>query len=148
MGYVSDLRAVVGCRPLILVAAGALILDEQGRLLLQRRADDGSWDLPGGALELGESVEEAVRREVREETGLEIGEMALFGVFSGPEMFHTYPNGDQAYFVCVVYLTEDVVGELKCSSEGSALRFFSLDEVPTELAAANRPIIERFAASR
>ncbi len=104
MGYVADLRAIVGHRPLILVAAGALIQDNHGRLLLQRRADDGSWDIPGGAVELGETVEEAVRREVWEETGLEIGEMALFGVFSGPELFHTYPNGDQAYFVCIVYL--------------------------------------------
>jgi mutator protein MutT len=148
MGYVSDLRAVVGCRPLILAAAGALVLDGEERVLLQRRIDDGTWDLPGGALELGESAEEAVRREVREETGLEVGEIVLFGVFSGPELFHTYPNGDQAYFVCVVYLTRDVAGDLKASAEGSDLRFFALDELSAELAAANRPIIRQFAASR
>jgi mutator protein MutT len=148
MGYVSDLRAVVGCRPLILAAAGALILDEQGRILLQRRTDDGAWDLPGGALELGESAEAAARREMREETGLEVGEMTLFGVFSGPELFHIYPNGDQAYFVCVVYLTRDVTGDLRPSAEGSNLCFFAIDELPTELAAANRPIIRQFVAPR
>jgi mutator protein MutT len=145
MSYVADLRALVGHRPLILAAAGVLILDEQGRLLLQRRADDGSWDVPGGALELGETVEEAARREVREETGLEIGEMTLFGVFSGPALFHIYPNGDQAYYVCVVFVTRDVTGELRASHEGTDLRFFAVDEVPAELAPADRPVIERWA---
>src|SRR3954452_21051435 len=83
MPYVQDLRAVVGQRPLILVAAGALLCNAGGELLLQRRTDDGLWGIPGGSMELGESAEETVRREVWEETGLHVGDLRLFGVFSG-----------------------------------------------------------------
>src|SRR3954462_14067206 len=96
MPYAQDLRAIVGQRPLILVAAGMLICNAAGDLLLQRRTDDQLWGIPGGSMELGESAEEPARREVWEETGLTVGELQLFGVFSGAEMAHTFPNGDQA----------------------------------------------------
>jgi 8-oxo-dGTP pyrophosphatase MutT (NUDIX family) len=149
VGYVSELRALVGQRPLILACAGALILDEQGRLLLQHRTDNGCWGIPGGGMELGESLEGTARREVREETGLEIGAMTLFGIFTGPEYFYTYPNGDQAYFVSAVYLTSDISGDLEVNrSEGLELRFFAVQELPSELNPADRPIIEQFVHAR
>src|SRR5215213_6141534 len=90
MPYVQELRAIVGQHPLILVAAGVLICNPAGELLLQRRSDDQLWGIPGGSMELGESAEETARREVWEETGLTVGELRLFGVFSGPEMRHVY----------------------------------------------------------
>lgn len=69
-GYIMDLREVVGARPLILAGAGVIIVDNEGRILLQHRSDNGDWGIPGGSMELGESFEEAARREVLEETGL------------------------------------------------------------------------------
>ncbi len=69
-GYVKSPRDVVGRRPLVLVAAGVLILDSLGHVLLCRRADDGTSVYPGGYIEPGETTEEAARREVFEETGL------------------------------------------------------------------------------
>ncbi|HLA24624.1 MAG TPA: NUDIX domain-containing protein [bacterium] len=68
MGYVGDLRLLVGTRPLILVGAAVIVRDKRGAILLQRRVDNNKWSLPGGALEPGETLAEAARREVLEET--------------------------------------------------------------------------------
>ena len=64
-----------------LVGGDAAIIDDGGRVLLGRRADDGTWSLPGGALQVGETPAEGVVREVREETGLTCEPVALVGVF-------------------------------------------------------------------
>lgn len=86
MEYVKELRAIVGHRPLILPGSVVLIVNENNELLLQHR-NDGGWGLPGGLMELGESLEDTARREVKEETGLNIGELRQLGVFSGPDYF-------------------------------------------------------------
>ena len=97
MDYMQELRALVGHRPVLVPGAAILILDDAGKVLLHRRGDDDLWSLPGGALEPGESLEEAARREAAEEVGLTLGELTLVDVFSGPEFFHEYPNGDQVF---------------------------------------------------
>lgn len=79
--YEEELRKLVGKIPLLGVGAGVLILDDKRMVLLQHRSDCDAWGICGG-VELGESVEEAARREVFEETNLEIGEMKLFNVFN------------------------------------------------------------------
>lgn len=80
--YVDDIRALVGHGPLILVGSTAIITNETGQILLQqRRRPYGVWGLPGGLMELGESVEETARCEVYEETGLRVGNLNLIGVF-------------------------------------------------------------------
>jgi ADP-ribose pyrophosphatase YjhB (NUDIX family) len=67
-------------RPNSLVPGGAaLVVDQQGRILLQRRADSGNWSLPGGVMELGETMGHAVVREVREETGLDVELTGILG---------------------------------------------------------------------
>ncbi len=145
MSYVQELRAATGHRPLILVAAGVLVFDESQKLLLQRRADGGLWGIPGGCMELGETLEEAARREVKEETNLEVGAMTLFGVFSGEELCYECPNGDQVEAVCIVYQTEDVSGDLETdNSETLELRFFTREELEiVELTRTNKHIIRR-----
>jgi 8-oxo-dGTP pyrophosphatase MutT (NUDIX family) len=85
MDYVRELRTLVGHRPLLLPIAAVLIFDEAGQVLLQRRADNGRWGVPGGAMEPGESFEDAARREAREETGLIVARLILVDVFSGPD---------------------------------------------------------------
>lgn len=146
MNYVRDLRALVGTRPLILVGAGVLIVNERQELLLQRRTDDGLWGIPGGGLEPGESTEDAARREAREETGLIVGAMTLFGVFSGRELHHVYPNGDEAFIVSVVYRSRDVSSELRAGADETLeLRYFSASELPAvSLVAPNKPIVAQF----
>ena len=94
--YFVRLRSCIGHDPLLHPAAAACIRDEQGRILLVRRSDGiNLWSFPGGAMELGERADEAVIREVREETGLEVEPVALIGVYSSPDYAITYPNGDQ-----------------------------------------------------
>jgi 8-oxo-dGTP pyrophosphatase MutT (NUDIX family) len=97
-------------------------------------------------VELGESTEDAARREIVEETGLQLGELRLFDVFSGPEMFHRYPNGDEAAIVSVVYVTREAQGELRaCQAESAALRYFARDELQAvPLSLPNQPIVRRF----
>ena len=81
MEYINGLRKHVGNQPLLMVGSTVLVMDVQNRLLMIKRSDNGSWGVPGGAMELGETTEETARRELFEETGLEVGELTLFGVF-------------------------------------------------------------------
>lgn len=81
----------------------ALCRDEAGRVLLVKEADSGRWSTPGGAIQPGESPEQAAIREVEEETGLTIQIDRLRTVVGGPEYRTTYSNGDQLSFVAIVY---------------------------------------------
>ena len=135
MGYIMDLRAYVGHRPLIQVGASVFVEDGQGRVLLQLRTDDHQWSFSAaGSMEPGESPEETARRELLEETGLTAGTLELYGVYAGPEEHYFYPNGDEVYNVEFAYACRDWTGTLKCQEgEVEALRFFTLDELPRTL---------------
>ena len=109
MGYIENLRAAVGNQPLILVGVAVAVLNETGEILLQKRMD-GLWGVPGGFIELGESTEDAGRREVLEETGIEIGKLNLVGVFSGKQHFVKLPNGDEFYPVTIAYISREIKG--------------------------------------
>ena len=144
MDYLASLRRYVGHAPLLMVGAATLILDGQGRLLLMKRSDSGCWGPPGGAVEPGEAVETAARREVREETGLELGEMTLFGVFSGPELYYKYPNGDEVHNITIVYLTGERRGRVRLNGEHTEWRWFAAAQIPEDLSPPIRPAIEEF----
>ncbi|MBQ7519006.1 MAG: NUDIX hydrolase [Clostridia bacterium] len=133
MGYISDIRKKIGHDPLMIVGASVIVTDAQGRVLLQHRADNGLWGYHGGCVELGENTEAAARREMLEETGLTAGKMTLLGVFSGPEMRYTYPNGDQASVVDIVYLCDDYSGEMRPQPEEvTELRWFAPADIPAD----------------
>ena len=144
MDYVLQLRQYLGHHPILLVGAAVLVVDEQDRLLMMKRSDIGSWGIPGGATEPGEVVENAARREALEETNLEIGEMSLFGVFSGPEFYFKYPNGDEVYNVTIVYASRDWHGQVKLNDEHTEWGWFLTYEIPEDLSPPIKPIIERF----
>ncbi|QMV41910.1 NUDIX hydrolase [Cohnella cholangitidis] len=134
MGYISDLRKTVGARPLLMPGACVLVFDERGRLLLQRRSDSYDWGTIGGALELGESLEEAAGRELYEEAGLTAEDYRFIALLSGKDMYYKYPNGDEVYNVMAVYEAINVGGVPKVNDdEGLELRYFSLREPPPEL---------------
>ncbi|MCR8848511.1 NUDIX hydrolase [Rossellomorea sp. SC111] len=133
MNYVKDLRKLVGTRPLILPGSVVIILNEYNEILLQNRTD-GGWGLPGGLMELGESLEETARREVKEETGLDIGELTLVNIFSGHDYYFKVSNGDELYSVTAVYVTNDVSGKMEVDeNESVAVQYFKLNELPDGL---------------
>jgi len=129
-----------------MVGATVLVLDGQNRLLLLKRADNRCWGPPGGAVEPGEVVEEAARRETLEETGLVIGEISLFGVFSGEDQFYRYPNGDEVHNVTIVYIARAPGNAIQISPEHTDWRYFSLDEIPSEISPPIVPVLDRLLA--
>ena len=129
--YILDLRKAVGHRCLLQVGASVIVEDRQGRILLEKRTDNGLWGYPGGGTELDERVEDAAKRELLEETGLTANSMALFGVFSGPETHYVYPNGDEVSNVDVVFLCRNWTGTIRPQEEEvSEIRFFSAADMP------------------
>lgn len=134
MGYIMDLRKLVGHRTLLQVGASVIVEDNQGRVLLQKRSDNHCWGYAGGSVDLDEVVEEAARRELQEETGLIANKLELFGVYSGPDTHYVYPNGDEVSNVDIVFLCKDYSGTLKCQEgEVEELQFFRADELPEKL---------------
>ncbi|MBP3953173.1 NUDIX hydrolase [Bacillus suaedae] len=144
MDYINMIRQLAGSQPLILTAASVIVTDLNGHVLLQHRTDTNSWGLPGGFMELGESVEEAARRELKEETGLTIGKMQLFTVFSGKEYYFKYPNNDEVYNVIVSFLTSDVSGALQKDHESHELRYYSIDELPKNMIPTTRKMLDTY----
>jgi len=147
MDYILQLRQYIGHRPILMVGAAVFVLDNQNRLLLMKRSDNGCWSVPGGATEPGEVVEDAAIRETLEETNLEIGAMSLFGVFSGPELYYKYPNGDEVYNVTIMYLSHDWHGEVELNDEHTEWRWFRADEIPEDASPPIKPILEQFRVS-
>lgn len=145
--YLGELRGLVGHRPLLMVGATVLILDKENRLLLLKRSDNKYWGPPGGATELGESIEETARREAFEEAGLKIENISLFNVFSGKEQYYRYPNGDEVHIVAIVYVCQDFCGEIQLSDEHTEWCWFSLSKMPEEMSPVVKPIIEQFKRS-
>ncbi len=150
MGYIMDLRALVGHRPLIQVGSCVILEDAQGRILLQQRTDDRLWSFSAaGSMEPGETAEEAIRRELLEEAGLTARALELYGVFTGPQEHHVYPNGDEVYNVEFAYTCRDWSGALRCQpGEVEALRFFHPDDLPDGLSLGLRRRLPDWRAHR
>jgi 8-oxo-dGTP pyrophosphatase MutT (NUDIX family) len=112
----------------------ALIFDAAGAVLLQRRDDNGRWGLPGGAVDPGETVAAAIRREVREETGLEIEPQRLIGVYSDPagHQVMAYPDGNVTHFVSLAFECRVVGGVLACGAESLELGWFAPAALPAD----------------
>jgi 8-oxo-dGTP pyrophosphatase MutT (NUDIX family) len=143
--YILDLRKIVGHRPLLQVGASVIVVDAQGRILLQLRSDNHSWSYAGGSIELDENVEDTARRELFEETGLIAEKLELFGVFSGKELHYVYPNGDEVSNVDIVYVCRQYSGTLKCQKgEVDALEFFPIDQIPENLSPPIRPTLHKW----
>ena len=110
-------------------AASAVVVDDEGRILLHRRRDNDLWALPGGAMEPGESIGETAVREVREETGYDVRPLYVVGVYSDPKHVFAYDDGEvrQEFSVCIA--CELVGGTLTASDESHEVAWKSEAEV-------------------
>jgi len=131
MGYIMDLRKYVGHEPLIGIGATTLVFNDKKELLLNLRSDTNTWGIPGGSMELHETIEETAGRELKEETGISADKLELVAVLSGDEYYFEYPNGDKLFTVIVLFKVLNYSGEIKVSDdESKQLKFFKLDALP------------------
>ena len=113
----------------LVVGSSAVVVDGEGRILLQRRSDSGNWALPGGAMDIGETFAESALREVKEETGFDVRIERIVGIYSDPGHVFAYDDGEvrQEFSICLACTI--VGGELAVSSESTDVQFFRFDEV-------------------
>lgn len=142
------------------VTGGAIIRDEENRILMQRRSDYGDWGLPGGWMEPGEAIEETMIREVLEETGLEVEEYELYAIYTGARMQYKYPDGNEVVFVMFLFnartnlegkLSEDGKTLLfrDDSNESMQLEFVKLEDIDINLISkVQKPVFEDLKANK
>ncbi len=131
MGYISNLRKYIGHDPLIGIGATTLVFNKDNELLLNLRTDTNSWGIPGGSMELYETIEETAVRELKEEAGINAERLELLKVLSGEDYYFEYPNGDKLWTVIVLFKVEKYTGKIKVSdNESNKLKFFPLNNLP------------------
>jgi len=131
MNYAMEIRRLVGSRRVFVPGVRAIIVNSNGEILLQYRLDNARWGLPGGSVELDETALEALRREVREETSLEVIEAEPMGLYCGPDQKFSYPNGDEVQCFAIAFIVRNWRGSPHADGqEGAAVRFFSGSELP------------------
>jgi len=111
----------------------ALVVDDHGHVLLQRRADSGNWALPGGTMDIGETLDQCVIREVKEETGLNIEITGLLGIYTDPHHVIAYADGEVRQEFNVTYLGRVIGGTIAVSDESTEVRFIDpadFDDIP------------------
>lgn len=145
LSYIMRLRQHVGHQKLLSPGVRAIIRDAEGRILLQRRSDFGTWGLPAGGLELDETLLAALAREVREETGLAVMRATAFAAYSNPAYSVTYPNGDQTQPVTLAFLVEEWHGEPQADGDETLqLAFFPPDRLPDAMHPPHRKTLLDF----
>lgn len=114
-----------------------MVLVEDGKVLLIRRACEpfkGQWAIPGGRIEDDETAEDCLRREMEEETGLEVEPLRLTGIYSDPAR-------DPRKVIAACYLVKRAGGKLQAGDDAGEAAWFALDDLPS-LAADHRKILE------
>ena len=147
--YHGKLRALAGDEEvLIMVGARCLLRDDQGRILLIRRSDNGLWAVPAGGIELGESVRQCAIREMYEETGLTPTKLAPIAILSGADSTETNSWGHTYQFHITVFLATSWTGELVTQTDESTdAGWFHPDKLPTPhtaIAEASMQLLEQY----
>jgi ADP-ribose pyrophosphatase YjhB (NUDIX family) len=127
--FLRELRATIGHQLILLPGVSAVVFDDDLRVLLVRRADNGEWTIVGGIPEPGEQPAEAVVREIYEETAVHAVAERVISIFT--EQPIAYPNGDQVQFTTITFRCKAVGGAAKVNDdESTEVGWFALDELP------------------
>lgn len=143
--HVYSLQTVMGQRLVNWAGAHALILNQQDEMqvLLQKRTDTGEWGTPGGITDLGESMEDTLRRALQEEAQITPMVMQLFTIISGEQTYRKLPNGDEFYQITAIYVVPEWKGTPQPDSvQGTQIQFFALDALPEQLNAIDKQALE------
>lgn len=146
MSYISEMRKLVGHAPIMVIAATGIIYSEEKGLLLEKRTDTGEWCTPGGSVELGEALQDALKREIKEETNLDFKSAKLFDIKDNVHML--YPNGDEVYYTDFIYEINDFYGDLRHDGESTELRFFDIKSLPENIMPTQIDFVEKFVAAK
>lgn len=131
MGYIMNLRKYIGHEPLIGLEATTIVFNDKKEILLNLRSDTNTWGIPGGSMELYETIEETAIRELKEEAGISAEKLELVTVLSGKDYYFEYPNGDKMCTVIVLFKVMNYTGEIKISdNESKKLQFFDIHNLP------------------
>lgn len=117
----------------IVPSVTAVVTDDKGRLLLVHKTDNNLWALPGGGVDVGESVAQAAVREVKEETGIDVEVTGLIGLYTDPRHVMAYDDGEVRQQFSICFTTRMLAGEVATSSETSEVEFVDverIDELP------------------
>jgi 8-oxo-dGTP pyrophosphatase MutT (NUDIX family) len=129
--YISRLRKKVGSDLILSPSVAAVIHDHEGKLLLQEKSSGEAWSLPAGGIELGESPQEAIVREVMEETGYAVCIHSILGVFGGRSFRYTYPSGDHVEYVVTLFQCKIIGGSgVPTDSETKSTQYFRRHDMP------------------
>jgi len=143
--YLESIRSRVGSRCILLPGVRAIILNDRQEVLLQRRTDMACWGLPSGSVELDETASDALKREVREETGIKVRQAEPMALYSGPSQRFKYPNGDEVQCFSVAFIVRGWTGRPKADGlEGSEVRFWPLGALPENLLAIHARTLDDF----
>jgi ADP-ribose pyrophosphatase YjhB (NUDIX family) len=133
----------------IVIAASALVLDDDGRLLMIRRTDSGFHALPGGRHELGETMTATAIRETEEETGVTVAVTGLIGIYSNPDHVVAFSDGEIRQEFSICFRARPVSGEPRDSDESTEVRWVDQAELDAlDIHPSNRLRIEHGLADR
>ncbi|MFD7918893.1 NUDIX hydrolase [Streptomyces sp. NPDC059740] len=125
--YFDDPAAPTATR--IVPAVTAFVQDEAGRVLMERRSDNGRWGMPGGVQEIGENISETVVREVAEETGIKVEVTGLVGIFTDPGHVIEFADGEVRQEFSLCFRARPLSGEVSVSSESLEVRWITPEEL-------------------
>lgn len=110
--------------------ASAIVANNEGAILLQRRTDNGLWALPGGVMDIGESLRSALIREVKEETGLDVEPLYIVGIYSDPRHVFAYSDGEVRQEFSICFACRPTGGRLAASDESHEVAFVRPERLP------------------
>lgn len=132
MSYISELRQAVGTKRIILPgAAGAIVRND--KILLVKHGSLKKWQIPGGSMELNESVEDTVEREIKEELNIEMKTDKLIAVLSSPKWNMEFPNGDKIQQLTFFFLMKGHFDEHEIKLQNEEVydyKFFDFNHIP------------------